>query len=141
MYRRLCVDCSKGPSLPRVSVLCFVKQTSLSKLDSNPSPTAASQARPDYVELVRLLIGPLVASPNEIHIDCEVSRQGRSHWLRLALPEEEQGRLLGRGGRNLQAIRSVLEAAAQLAEQRVTLDIYSPQGQRKGPPGPIKINR
>lgn len=101
----------------------------------------ASPTRPDYLELVRLLIGPLVASPEAIDIDCEVSRQGRSHWLRLALPEDERGRLLGRGGRNLQAIRTVLGAAAQLADHRVTLDVYLPDGERESHPGPIKVKR
>jgi hypothetical protein len=36
--------------------------------------------------------------------------------------------VFGRGGRNIQAIRTVIQAAAQAAGQSVHLDIYDSQG-------------
>lgn len=42
----------------------------------------------------------------------------------MAFEDPEKGRVFGRGGRNIQAIRTVLEAAAGTAGQSIYLDIY-----------------
>jgi hypothetical protein len=44
--------------------------------------------------------------------------------IRLALDQSDQGKLFGRGGRNLKAMRTVLKAAAAAAQQSVYLDVY-----------------
>ncbi|MCL2923177.1 MAG: KH domain-containing protein [Trichodesmium sp. MAG_R04] len=82
---------------------------------------------PDYAEIVRSLIEPFLESPKSLRVDCEVnSRQGKA-WVRLAFDELEKGRVYGRGGRNIQAIRTVLAAVAQAAGQSVHLEIYEDQ--------------
>lgn len=51
----------------------------------------------------------------------------------MAFDDPDKGRVYGRGGRNIQAIRTVLEAAAQTAGESIYLDIYgSGLGDRSG---------
>jgi len=80
--------------------------------------------QPHYTELVRFLLTPLLDSPENLRIDCESTNQNQRVWIRLALEQTDQGKVFGRGGRNLSAIRTVLKAAALAAEQSVYLDIY-----------------
>lgn len=92
--------------------------------EENPSSTPVNQTSPDYSGLVNLLMKPLLESPQSLHIDCEYSVGGQRIWIRVAFEGEDKGRVFGRGGRNVQAIRTVLNSAANLAGQSVYLDIY-----------------
>ncbi len=82
---------------------------------------------PDYLELVEFLVGPLLESPDGFSIDCEQVNNNQRIWIRLAFEEMDKGRVFGRGGRNLQAIRTVLQTAAIAAGQSLYLDIYESQ--------------
>jgi predicted RNA-binding protein YlqC (UPF0109 family) len=96
-------------------------------------PQAAS---PDYAGLVQFLLQPFLESPGSLRVDCEVSPSKPKVWIRLAFEGEDKGRVFGRGGRNIQAIRTTIEAAARLAGQSVYLDIYggSMMEHDSGPP-------
>lgn len=93
-----------------------------------PNPTSpSSQAenpRPDYTKLVRFLLEPFLESSESLRIDCEQLNHNQRIWIRLALEGVDQGLVFGRGRRNLQAIQTVLNAAAVAANQSVHLDIY-----------------
>ena len=92
--------------------------------------TASSEAEtasPDYVGLVKFLVQPFLESPESIRVDCEPSLSDRRVWVRLAFEATDKGRVFGRGGRNIQAIRTVLNAAAAAAGQTLHLDIYGSQ--------------
>ena len=86
-----------------------------------------SPASPDYVGLVRFLIEPFLESPGSLRVDCELHPRQSRTWIRLAFDEPDKGRVYGRGGRNIQAIRTVLEAVAKTASEFVYLDIYDAQ--------------
>ncbi|RUR75310.1 hypothetical protein PCC6912_48470 [Chlorogloeopsis fritschii PCC 6912] len=45
-------------------------------------------------------------------------------WIRIAFESTDKGKVFGRGGRNIQAIRTVIAAAAEAAGHSVYLDIY-----------------
>jgi predicted RNA-binding protein YlqC (UPF0109 family) len=90
--------------------------------------SSLQDASPDYVGLVRFLIEPFLESPDSLSIDCEKSNGNERVWIRLAFEGADKGRVFGRGGRNIQAIRTVIQAAAQAAGQFVHLDIYDSQG-------------
>ncbi|MCS7227153.1 MAG: KH domain-containing protein [Gloeomargarita sp. SKYB31] len=77
---------------------------------------------PDYEGLMRFLLTPMLSHPEELRLDQEVLASGV--WLRMALADADRGKVLGRGGRTLQAILTVLQAIAQLAGQSFHLDIY-----------------
>lgn len=86
--------------------------------------SSQAQTQPTYEQLVRFLIEPFLESPEALRIDCERSNHNHRVWIRLAFEQSDKGRVFGRGGRNIQAIRTVLEAAASAANQSVYLDIY-----------------
>lgn len=77
----------------------------------------------DYAKLVRFLFQPLLESQDSLSVDCETSQNTARIWIRVAF-EGDKGRVFGRGGRNIQAIRTVITAAATLAGHSVYLDIY-----------------
>jgi hypothetical protein len=81
-------------------------------------------ANPDYAAIVRFLIEPFLESPESLRVDCEIHPRQAKAWIRLAFDESEKGRVYGRGGRNIQAIRTVLSAVAQSGGHSVFLDIY-----------------
>jgi predicted RNA-binding protein YlqC (UPF0109 family) len=98
----------------------------------NKAVTKTPTTSPDYVGLVRFLVQPFLESPESLSVDCEISG-GRRAWIRVAFEGADKGRVFGRGGRNIQAIRTVIAAAAEAAGQSVYLDIYgSPASSREG---------
>jgi predicted RNA-binding protein YlqC (UPF0109 family) len=102
--------------------------SSLPQLTSKAaSQTVRSAEKLDYVELVRFLIQPFLESPNSLSVDCETSTSTSRVWIRVAFEGEDKGRVFGRGGRNIQSIRTVIAAAAALAGHSVYLDIYGSQ--------------
>ncbi|AKG23154.1 KH domain-containing protein [Calothrix sp. 336/3] len=84
----------------------------------------SSTAYPDYVGLVRFLMQPFLESPDSLSVDCEISHTRNRVWIRIAFDSTDKGKVFGRGGRNIQAIRTVIAAAAEAAGQSVYLDIY-----------------
>ncbi len=82
---------------------------------------------PDYVGLVKFLISPFLESPDALSVDCEISAQQSRFWVRVAFQGADKGRVFGRGGRNIQAIRTVLKAVAEAADHSAYLDIYDSQ--------------
>lgn len=97
--------------------------------ESNPQSSAAT-THLDYAKLLRFLVEPLLESQESLKVNCEQANQSKRVWIRIAFAQEEQGRVFGRGGRNIQAIRTVLNTAAKTAGQSVHLDIYGSQSDR-----------
>lgn len=87
-----------------------------------------STSNPDYVSLVRFLVQPFLESPESLKVDCEISQLTKRAWIRIAFDTEDKGKVFGRGGRNIQAIRTCVAAAAQSAGHSVYLDIYGSSG-------------
>jgi uncharacterized protein len=94
----------------------------------------ALKTSPDYIGLVRFLIQPFLEDPKTLSVDCEFSVNLQKAWIRIAFDNADKGRVFGRGGRNIQAIRTVITAAAAAAGQSVYLDIYGSSGGRDGIP-------
>ncbi len=112
---------------------------------SVPETTSASfkNASPDYIGLVRFLIEPFLESPTSLKVDCEKSNANGRVWIRVAFDGSDKGRVFGRGGRNIQAIRTVIQAAGQAVGQFVHLDIYEGPNEsprRESPSGGSKFS-
>jgi len=94
----------------------------------NKDPNHAQVAKePDYALLVKFLIQPFLESPDSLSVDCEFFPTTAKVWVRVAFEGEDKGRVFGRGGRNIQAIRTVIAAAAAASGHSVYLDIYGSQ--------------
>jgi len=75
-------------------------------------------ALPRAVELLSFLAKRLVANPEAVHI--ETVPDSRGARLELEVDAEDLGKVIGRGGRVAQALRTLVRAGA---EGRVTIDI------------------
>ena len=82
-------------------------------------------ASPDYIGLVQFLLEPFLDNPQSLNVDCEHLSQTNKVWLRVAFDSTDKGKVFGRGGRNIQAIRNILNTAATFAGQSIYLDIYN----------------
>jgi hypothetical protein len=80
---------------------------------------------PDYIGLVEFLLQPFLENPESLSVDCEEINNKQKIWLRVAFDVADKGKVFGRGGRNIQAVRIVLNTAAAIAGQSVHLEIYS----------------
>lgn len=97
--------------------------------ETTPKPHASDATEPDYAGLVRFLVEPFLELPESLKVDCEVSPSRGKVWVRVAFEGVDKGRVFGRGGRNIQAIRSVLEAAARAAGYSAYLDVFGSSAQ------------
>jgi uncharacterized protein len=100
----------------------FLSKSVLQLLNNN------STKMPDYPGLVRFLIEPFLESASSLSIDCETSENSSRVWIRIAFEGEDKGRVFGRGGRNIQVIKTVVAAAAACAGHSAYLDVYGSQG-------------
>jgi uncharacterized protein len=80
---------------------------------------------PDYEQLARFLIEPFLEDPQSLSINSEINPQRKKIWLRVAFDQGDRGKVFGRGGRNIQAIRTTILTAATAHDESVFLDIYS----------------
>lgn len=88
----------------------------------------------DYTNLVKFLIVPFLDAPDDLKVDCEVHPQKTRVWVRLAFNPADKGRVFGRGGRTIQAIRTVMEAAGQSRGQTLHLEIFGEREHREPKP-------
>jgi predicted RNA-binding protein YlqC (UPF0109 family) len=73
-------------------------------------------------ELLDFLARALVESPDEVEVS-EVEEIDGEVVLELEVAEDDLGRVIGRGGRVANALRSVMKAAATREDKRVVVDI------------------
>lgn len=73
-------------------------------------------------ELLAYLARGLVDDPDALSVDSFTEEDG-TIVLELHAPPDESGRLIGRRGRTISALRTVLKASATRREQRVLIDV------------------
>lgn len=103
-------------------------------LQASLQPSASVEAAvvhvgANYVHLVRFLISPFLDAPELLKVDCETSPRTMRVLIRLAVEGDDKGRMLGRGGRNVQAVRAVVQAVAQAAGHLVHLEVFGIQAE------------
>ncbi len=73
-------------------------------------------------DLLEFLARSLVSEPNAVEVT-EVEEIDGEVVLELEVADDDLGRVIGRGGRVANALRSVMKAAATREEKRVVVDI------------------
>jgi predicted RNA-binding protein YlqC (UPF0109 family) len=73
-------------------------------------------------ELLEYLARLLVEEPDGVRVDAFEEDDG-TLVLELSVDEADYGRIIGRGGRTANALRSVVKAAAVREDRRVLVDI------------------
>lgn len=100
-----------------------------------PDDPAAAQKRAS--ELLEFLAKKLVAKADEVAIESYPAENGEPALIELAVDPEDIGKVIGRGGRVAQALRTVVRATA---EGRLSVEIFdtdefyddSPEGAEEG---------
>jgi predicted RNA-binding protein YlqC (UPF0109 family) len=73
-------------------------------------------------ELLVYLASSLVERPEEVRVE-ELEEDDGTLVLELSVAEDDYGKIIGRGGRTAQALRTVVKAAAVKDNRRVLVDI------------------
>jgi uncharacterized protein len=72
-------------------------------------------------ELIEVMAKALVEHPDQVHVN-EVSGQQTS-VIELRTAKEDLGKIIGKQGRNVQAMRTILHAASTKLKKRAVLEI------------------
>ncbi|MGG3572068.1 KH domain-containing protein [Bacillus gobiensis] len=80
-------------------------------------------------ELITAIVTPLVDHPEEIRV--EMVEKSHNVSLSLSVSEHDIGKIIGKGGRTAQAIRSVLAAAGARSSKKIRLEISKGKGEVK----------
>jgi predicted RNA-binding protein YlqC (UPF0109 family) len=73
-------------------------------------------------ELLEYLVSALVERPDEVKVE-EFEEDDGTLVLELSVADDDYGKVIGRGGRTAQALRTVVKAAAVKDNRRVLVDI------------------
>jgi predicted RNA-binding protein YlqC (UPF0109 family) len=73
-------------------------------------------------ELLQYLAQQLVEAPDQVTVE-QFDEEDGTVILELSVGEEDYGRVIGKGGRTANALRTVVKAAAVKEERRVLVDI------------------
>src|ERR1700730_16721664 len=76
----------------------------------------------DYVDLVEFIVKNLVDKPEAVVVEGHQGR-GRSETVEIRLDPVDVGRVIGRGGRNIEAIRALVKASAIKEHHRVNVEV------------------
>ena len=77
---------------------------------------------PDYIELVDLIVRKLVTKPDKVKISENRSDSG-AVLLSIKVAEEDIGRVIGKKGSTINAIRHVAKAASIKSGEKVDVDV------------------
>jgi uncharacterized protein len=73
-------------------------------------------------ELLEYLARSLVDEPDKVKVE-ELEEDDGTIVLELSVGEDDYGKVIGRGGRTAQALRTVVKAASVRERRRVLVDI------------------
>jgi hypothetical protein len=76
-------------------------------------------------ELIQFIATALVDNPTQVEVT-EIKR-GSQVIVQMQVAREDMGRIIGRGGRVVTAIRTLLRVAAAQEGKRASLDIVEPE--------------
>lgn len=75
----------------------------------------------DYGDLVMFIASSIVSDKESVSV--RVRPGGRQQVVEIKASAEDMGKLIGKNGRNIDAIRTVIRAAGLRHRQRVQVDI------------------
>ena len=75
-------------------------------------------------ELIEYIAKSLVDKPEEVKVT--ESKNGSRVRIELSVAKDDMGRVIGKGGKVANSIRTLLKVAAERAGKQVTLDVMEP---------------
>lgn len=76
---------------------------------------------PDYGELVRFMVQQMVGRPDSVEVG--VTQDGHRVTVRIQTAPDDLGKVIGRGGRHIEAVRMVVRAASLRPRDRVYVEV------------------
>ena len=89
---------------------------------------------PDYADLVTYIVTSIVDNPDAVVVETHPGR-GRSQTVEISLDPGDVGRVIGKGGRNIEAIRALVKAASIKDHERVNVEVLADDLPRDEPGG------
>jgi len=78
------------------------------------------------MEFLRFVLGSLVEDKAALHIDGRIDELGV--LLTVQVGEKDMGKLIGKGGQTVKALRTLLRIIGGNLQQRINVKILEPQG-------------
>jgi predicted RNA-binding protein YlqC (UPF0109 family) len=75
----------------------------------------------DYVDLTRFIVERMVTDAAAVEV--KLLPRGRTTIIEVGVAETDMGKLIGKGGRNIDAVRAVVRAAGLRGHQRVQVEV------------------
>ena len=75
----------------------------------------------DYVDLTRFITQHIVANKDAVNVT-SIPR-GRTTIIEVSVAEDDMGKMIGKNGRNIEAIRAVVRAAGLRKHERVQVEL------------------
>ena len=75
----------------------------------------------DYAELTTFIVRSMVAEPDQVQV--RLRPGGRQSVVEIKVAPDDMGKIIGKGGRNIDALRAVIRAAGLRHRQRVQVDV------------------
>lgn len=75
----------------------------------------------DYADLTRFIADRIVSEKDGVQV--ETQPRGRTTMVRLKVAEADMGKVIGKSGRNIEAIRAVVRAAGLRNHERVQVEL------------------
>lgn len=88
-------------------------------IESGAVPVPSSGQAADLVAFVEYVVRSLVNQTNDVKVTSEVDAQGL--LIRIHCHQEEVGRIIGKSGKTIRAIRSLVKGAAARQNQKASV--------------------
>ena len=75
----------------------------------------------DYAELTTFIVQNMVNDPDQVQV--RLRPGGRQSVVEIKVGPDDMGKLIGKGGRNIDALRAVIRAAGLRHRQRIQVDV------------------
>jgi uncharacterized protein len=79
----------------------------------------------DYRALIEYVAKSLAEKPDEVHVE-SFERGGGTVAIKVKLADSDVGRFIGKAGRNIEAIRTLVRVASLRDRKRVFVDLANP---------------
>ena len=83
--------------------------------------TAETKTYDNYADLVRKIVTKIVDHPEEVEVT--VNDQGRAVVVEVGVSPDDMGKVIGKSGRNIDALRSITRAAGLVNHERVHVEL------------------
>ena len=88
-------------------------------------PPGAAGPGVDYRALVEFVAKTLADKPDDVHVEA-FERGGGTVAIKVKLADGDVGRFIGKAGRNIEAIRTLVRVASLRDRKRVFVDLANP---------------